>query len=111
MTEPEKVYSRDELIEMLADFIDALSDDEKTSLAPETMGIVENVSNGINQAFDRIDRMNESLDKMQVANEGFKARISEYAADQSDRMRNSAKKEEDENPAQELIEATLEDGE
>ena len=111
MTEPEKVYSREDLVGMLADFIDALSDEEKAAVAPETMGIIENVTDGINQVFDRLDRSRDAAEKARDVNEGLVAKINAYAADQVDRMRDSTKTDDDENPAQQLIEATLEDGE
>lgn len=110
MAEPDKVYTRDELVKLLTNFLGTFSDDDKAKMAPETLGMLENASVGINQAFDRIDKLNSTIENLTKATEDYKAKIAEYAADQAERMRQSISDDDAENPASQLIEATLEDG-
>lgn len=109
MAEADKVYTREEIINMLADFTDGLSDDVKAAIPAETMGTIENISNGVNQAFDRIDKLNETIANLNKSNEDYRAKIAEYAADQADRMRQSIVNPEEENPAIEVLDKLKED--
>lgn len=110
MADPEKVYTKEDLVNMLADFTDGLDDDVKSAIPAEALGSIENVSVGIKQAFDRIDKLNDTISNLNKANEDYRAKIAEYAADQADRMRQSINTDdEDENPAVEVLETLKED--
>lgn len=110
MTDPEKVFTREELVNMLADFTENLDDDIKSQLSADELGVIEKVSDGINQAFDRIDKLNTTVANLEKSNEDYRAKIAEYAADQADRMRQLAKPDDaDENPAVSVLEKMKEE--
>lgn len=109
MADVDHVFTRDELIKDLADFTDSLSDDVKASLAPEVMAKLEDLTQGINQIFDRNDQLNETIANLQKSSEDYKAKIAAYAAEQADRMRQSIEEDQPDDPAQEALDKVEED--
>lgn len=110
MADADHVYTQDELVKDLTNFSDALSDDVKASLDPEVLGSLENISDGINQAYQRIDNLNQTIANLQKVTEDYKAKIAAYASEQADRIAQSVKKDdEDEDVAQVALDKIKED--
>lgn len=110
MADADHVYTQDELVKDLTSFSDALSDDVKASLDPEVLGSLENISDGINQAYQRIDNLNQTIANLQKVTEDYKAKIAAYASEQADRIAQSVQKDdEDEDLAQVALEKIKED--
>lgn len=104
MKDADHVFTKDELIKTLTDFTDSLSEDQKAAIDPKALTSLNDVSDGINQLFSRIDSLDKTTENLKKANEDFKLKISSYAADQADRMRQSLnEKPEKENPADEAL--------
>lgn len=100
MKDADHVYTKDELIKTLTDFTDSLSEDQKAAMDPKALTSLSDVGDGINQLFSRIDNLDKTTENLKKANEDYKLKISSYAADQADRMRQSLNNEkEKENPA------------
>lgn len=101
MKDADHVYTKDELIKTLTDFTDGLSEDQKASIDPKLLTSLNDVSDGINQLFSRINTLDTTTENLKKANEDYKMKISSYAADQADRMRQSLNdnKKDKENPA------------
>lgn len=100
MKDADHVYTKDELIKTLTDFTDGLSEDQKASIDPKLLTSLSDVGDGINQLFSRIDNLDTTTENLKKANEDYKLKISSYAADQADRMRQSlTDKKDKENPA------------
>lgn len=100
MKDADHVYTKDELIKTLTDFTDSLSEDQKAAIDPKALTSLSDVSEGINQLFSRINNLDATAENLKKANEDYKLKISAYAADQADRMRQSLNNEkEKENPA------------
>lgn len=100
MKDADHVYTKDELIKTLTDFTDGLSEDQKAAIDPKLLTSLNDVSDGINQLFSRINTLDTTTENLKKANEDYKMKISSYAADQADRMRQSLTDEkEKENPA------------
>ena len=100
MKDADHVYTKDELIKTLTDFTDGLSEDQKAAIDPKLLTSLSDVGDGINQLFSRIHNLDTTAENLKKANEDYKLKISSYAADQADRMRQSlTNKEEKENPA------------
>lgn len=96
MADADHVFTQDELVKDLTSFSGALSDDVKASLDPEVLGLLENISDGIGQAYQRIDNLNQTVANLQKVTEDYKAKIAAYASEQADRIAQSVKKDEDE---------------
>lgn len=110
MADADHVYTQDELVKDLTSFSDALSDDVKASLDPEVLGSLENISDGINQAYQRIDNLNQTIANLQKVTEDYKAKIAAYASEQADRIAQSVQKDdEDEDVAQVALDKIKED--
>lgn len=110
MADADHVYTQDELVKDLTSFSDALSDDIKASLDPEVLGSLENISDGINQAYQRIDNLNQTIANLQKVTEDYKAKIAAYASEQADRIAQSVQKDDDdEDPAQVALDKIKED--
>ena len=109
MADADHVYTQDELVKDLTSFSDALSDDVKASLDPAVLGSLENISDGINQAYQRIDNLNQTVANLQKVTEDYKAKIAAYASEQADRIAQSVKKDEDEDVAQVALDKIKED--
>lgn len=104
MKDADHVYTKDELIKTLTDFTDGLSEDQKAAIDPKLLTSLNDVSDGINQLFSRINTLDTTTENLKKANEDYKMKISSYAADQADRMRQSLNdKKEKENPADEAL--------
>lgn len=105
MKDADHVFTKDELIKTLTDFTDSLSEDQKAAIDPKALTSLNDVSDGINQLFSRISNLDKTAENLKKANEDYKLKISSYAADQADRMRQSLndKKEEKENPAEKAL--------
>lgn len=101
MADADHVYTQNELVKDLTTFSDALSDDVKASLDPEVLGLLETLSDGIGQAYQRIDNLNQTVANLQKVAEDYKVKIAAYASEQADRIAQSVKKDDDDNdPAQ-----------
>lgn len=111
MADADHVYTQDELVKDLTDFSDALSDDVKASLDPKVLGSLENISDGINQAYQRIDNLNQTVANLQKVTEDYKAKIAAYASEQADRIAQSVQKDDEEDPAQVALDKLKEDDE
>lgn len=112
MADADHVFTQDELVKDLTSFSDALSDDMKASLDPEVLGLLENVSDGIGQAYQRIDNLNQTVANLQKVAEDYKVKIAAYASEQADRIAQSVKKDaEDEDVAQVALDKIKEDDE
>lgn len=112
MADADHVYTQEELVKDLTSFSDALSDEVKASLDPEVLGSLENISDGINQAYQRIDNLNQTIANLQKVTEDYKAKIAAYASEQADRIAQSVNKdEEDEDVAQVALDKIKEDDE
>lgn len=110
MADADHVYTQDELIKDLTGFSDALSDDVKASLDPKVLGSLENISDGIGQAYQRIDNLNQTVANLQKVTEDYKAKIAAYASEQADRIAQSVKKDnEGEDVAQVALDKIKED--
>ena len=104
MKDADHVYTKDELIKTLTDFTDSLSEDQKAAIDPKALTSLNDVSDGINQLFSRIHTLDTTAENLKKANEDYKLKISSYAADQADRMRQSLNNgKEKENPADEAL--------
>lgn len=110
MADADHVFTQDELVKDLTTFSDALSDDVKASLDPEVLGSLETISEGIGQAYQRIDNLNQTIANLQKVTEDYKAKIAAYASEQADRIAQSVKKDdEDEDVAQTALDKIKED--
>lgn len=104
MKDADHVFTKDELIKTLTDFTDGLSEDQKAAIDPKLLTSLSDVGDGINQLFSRIDNLDKTTENLKKANEDYKLKISSYAADQADRMRQSLnEKPEKENPAEKAL--------
>ena len=98
---PEHVFTKDESVKILTDFISGLSDETKAAIDPNSLASLESVSDALVQAFARIDQLNQTVADLQKVSEDYKAKIASYAADQASRMAQaSEQEEEEENPAE-----------
>lgn len=112
MADADHVFTQDELVKDLTSFSDALSDDVKASLDPSVLGLLENISDGIGQAYQRIDNLNQTVANLQKVTEDYKAKIAAYASEQADRIAQSVQKEdEEEDVAQTALDKIKEDDE
>lgn len=109
MADVDKVFTRDDLINELASFTNSLSDDAKADIDPDALGSLETVSQGINQAYDRIDNLNETVASLSSAAEDYRKKIAALVAQEADRMRRSVETETEENPAQDVIDKVKKD--
>lgn len=96
MADADHVFTQDELVKDLTNFSGALSDEVKASLDPEVLGSLENISDGIAQAYQRIETLNQTVANLQKVTEDYKAKIAAYASEQADRIAQSVKKDDDE---------------
>lgn len=103
MADVDKVFTRDELVNELADFTSGLSDDAKADIDADALAKLENVSQGINQAYDRIDNLNATVANLSGAAEDYRKKIAQLVAQEADRMRQSAEDEVEDNPAQDVL--------
>ena len=104
MKDADHVYTKDELIKTLTDFTDGLSEDQKAAIDPKLLTSLSDVSDGINQLFSRINTLDTTTENLKKANEDYKMKISSYAADQAERMRQSLNNgKEKENQADEAL--------
>lgn len=100
-----KVYTKDELVKNIADFIDSLNDEARSLIEPEQLQTLMSVSEGINQMDSRITNLNQTVADLQKSNEDFRAKIASYAAEKADQMRKSIEPDEDDiNPAEKAVE-------
>lgn len=97
---PEHVFTKDEAVKILTDFIGGLSDETKAAIDPDTLASLESVSDALVQAFARIDQLNQTVADLQKVSEDYKAKIASYAADQASRMAQASEQEEEKNPAE-----------
>lgn len=97
---PEHVFTKDEAVKTLTDFIAGLSDETKAAIDPASLASLESVSDALVQAFARIDQLNQTVADLQKVSEDYKAKIASYAADQASRMAQASEQEEEENPAE-----------
>lgn len=109
MAEEDHVFTADELVNKLASFTDALSDDIKASLDPSLLASLEDVTDGINQSYGRIDNLNQTITDLNKANEDYRAKIAAYAAEKADRMRQTIEEKEADDPAEEALKVVMED--
>lgn len=110
MADADHVFTQEELVNDLTAFSGALSDDVKASLDPEVLGSLENISEGIEQAYQRIENLNQTVANLQKVTEDYKAKIAAYASEQADRIAQSVKKDdEDEDVAQVALDKIKED--
>lgn len=105
MADADHVFTQDELVTDLTNFSDALSDDVKASLDPSILASLEDISDGIAQAYNRIDTLNQTVANLQKVAEDYKAKIAAYASEQADRIAQTINKEDDEpvDPAQQAL--------
>lgn len=97
---PEHVFTKDEAVKTLTDFIAGLSDETKAAIDPNALASLESVSDALVQAFARIDQLNQTVANLQKVSEDYKAKIASYAADQASRMAQASEQEEEKNPAE-----------
>ena len=110
MADADHVFTQDELVNDLTSFSDALSDEVKASLDPKVLGSLENISDGIAQAYQRIENLNQTVANLQKVTEDYKAKIAAYASEQADRIAQSVKKDdEDKDVAQVALDKIKED--
>ena len=72
MASEDHVFTKDELKEKLSSVISGMSDDVKSSLEPSVLSGIEDVSQGIDQVFARINNLKETVENLQKANEDYK---------------------------------------
>ena len=84
-TAPDHVYTKDELVGLLAQATEAIGKVENVD--PNILGDLQKVSAGISQFSDRLAKAGETNDNLMKTVEDYKAKIAAYAADQADRMR------------------------
>ena len=110
---PDHVFTQDELINTLTDFTNGLSDDVKASIDAKALGSLENLSDGINQLFNRLDQLKQTEADQDRTIEDYKAKIAQYAALQADRMKAEidAKENEDADPVQAALDNIKEEEE
>lgn len=102
---PEHVFTKDESVKILTDFIADLSDETKAAIDPDALASLESVSDALVQAFARIDQLNQTVADLQKVSEDYKAKIASYAADQASRMaQTTSEQEEEKNPAEVALE-------
>lgn len=98
---PEHVFTKDESVKILTNFIAGLSDETKAAIDPDALASLESVSDALVQAFARIDQLNQTVADLQKVSEDYKAKIASYAADQASRMAQAtSEQEEEKNPAE-----------
>lgn len=108
---PDHVYTQEELINTLTDFTKGLSDDVKASIDAKALGSLENLSDGINQLFNRLDLLKQTEADQDKTIEDYKAKIAQYAALQADRMKAeiNAQSEDQSDPVQDALDNIKED--
>lgn len=108
---PDHVYTQEELINTLTDFTKGLSDDVKASIDAKALGSLENLSDGINQLFNRLDQLKQTEADQDKTIEDYKAKIAQYAALQADRMKAeiNAQSEDQSDPVQDALDNIKED--
>lgn len=90
-TAPDHVYTKDELVGLLAQATEAIGKVENVD--PNILGDLQKVSAGISQFSDRLSKAGETNDNLMKTVEDYKAKIAAYAADQADRMRSEIEDE------------------
>ena len=90
-TAPDHVYTKDELVGLLAQATEAIGKVENVD--PNILGDLQKVSAGISQFSDRLAKAGETNDNLMKTVEDYKAKIAAYAADQADRMRSEIEDE------------------
>ena len=103
MADVDKVFTRDELIDELASFTNGLTEAAKADIDPKALASLEAVSQGINQAYDRIENLNATVADLSGAAEDYRKKIAALVAQEADRMRRSVEPEPEDNPAQDVI--------
>lgn len=102
--DPDHVFTKDELINTLSDFTSGLNDDAKAQIDADALGSLENVTDGINQLFNRIDQLKQTVADDEKVIEDYKAKIANYAALQADRMKaNIDDGDDDSDPVQDAL--------
>lgn len=108
--DPDHVYTRDELINTIADFTAGLSDDVKASIDAKALGSLENLADGIKQFSARLDQAKQTIANVEKTNEDYKAKIASYAALQADRMKADLKTaDSDSDPVQDALDTVAEE--
>lgn len=103
MADVDHVFTQDELTNLLANFTDGMSDDEKASLPADKMASLEDAAQGVAQIFGRLEKAKETIENLEKANEDYKAKISAYAAEKADRMRQTIPDNTPDDPAQDAL--------
>lgn len=101
-----KTYTRDDLINIINNFIASLSDEAIEKIDPDAINSLKDLNDGIMQAYDRIKTLNSTVEDLQTIRESLNAQINKYLADQINRSKSQMAEQEDEdnvNPADKAL--------
>lgn len=86
--EADHVYTMNELLDKLSSVVTNETDKEtQRELKPESVAALEDVKDGVKQLEGRLDTVKEASEKLEAANEDYRGKIAQYAAEAADRIK------------------------
>lgn len=94
------VFTMNEILDKLSSVVTNETDKEsERELKPESVAALEDAKDGIKQLEGRLETAKEASEKLEAANENYRGKIAQYAAEAADRIKaDTAEEEKEVNP-------------